>query len=264
MNKSIKALLLLSLSAMIVSCVSPKSIRYISDAESTKSFQVNVDPIRIQPYDKLSVIIGTRSAEITNTVNLPTYSQRIGYSSAAMSNGLVSSYTVDSKGYIDMPEVGQVKVAGMTREEVAEQVRKAYTSKGILSDMTVSVEFLDMFVSVGGEVAHPGRYAIVKDKTTLLDALSMAGDLTITGRRESVAVIRQEEGKEVVYRVNLCSADSLFSSPAFRIQQNDYVYVEPNNMRVRQSTVNGNNVLSTSFWLSLASLLVTIAVLIKK
>ena len=84
------------------------------------------------------------------------------------------------------------------------------------------------------------------------------------GRRDNVAVVRSENGCEKEYRVNLCHADSLFSSPVFQIKQNDYIYVEPNNVRARQSTVNGNYVLSTSFWLSLASLLVTIAVLIKK
>ena len=265
MDKGLKTLLLLTLTAALAGCVSPKHIRYISDAQSQQSYAINVDPIRVKPFDKLSIVIGTRSAEITSSVNLPYYSQRIGSgSSYTSSNGQISSYTVDSQGYVDMPEIGKLKVEGLTREEIADKVCGAYTSKGILTEMTVTVDFLNMFVSVGGEVLHPGRYAIEKDKTTLLDALSMAGDLTIMGRRENVAVVRVENGKEKVYRVNLCYADSLFSSPAFRIQQNDYVYVEPNNVRARQSTVNGNNVLSTSFWLSLASLLVTIAVLIKK
>ena len=98
----------------------------------------------------------------------------------------------------------------------------------------------------------------------ILDALSQAGDLTIYGKREKVLVLRQEEGKQRVYGVNLCSAEYLYTSPAYYLQQNDVVYVEPNATKARQSTVNGNNVRSTSFWISLASLLTSIAVLIAK
>ena len=116
--------------------------------------------------------------------------------------------------------------------------------------------------SVMGEVNSPGRYSIDKDKMSILEVLSMAGDLTIYGRRDNVLVLRQEEGEQKVYAVNLASADQLYTSPAYYLQQNDVVYVEPNDTKARQSTVNGNNVRSTSFWLSLASLLTTIAVLI--
>ena len=115
-----------------------------------------------------------------------------------------------------------------------------------------------------GEVARPGRFAIEKDRVTVLEALSTAGDLTIFGVRKNVVVMRNEGEKNRVYRLNLCSADSLTMSPAYYIQQNDVVYVEPNTMRARQSTVNGNNILSTSFWISVASLLTSIAVLLKK
>lgn len=265
MRRLFRAILLTATVVAVTAC-SPKNVKYISDAPADKSYQVTVEAIKVQPYDKLSIVIGTRSPEITSTVNLPYVAQRIGSMSNLTSgiNGYVSCYTVDSKGEIDLPELGKLKVAGLTREAIAERVGNAYKSKGILSDMTVTVEFVDFYVSVAGEVTKPGRYAIERDKTTILDALSMAGDLTIMGRRDNVAVVRHENGREMVYRVNLCSADSLFSSPAYQIKQNDYIYVEPNNVRVRQSTVNGNNVLSTSFWLSLASLLVTIAVLIKK
>ena len=111
---------------------------------------------------------------------------------------------------------------------------------------------------------RPGRYNIDKDHLTILDALSQAGDLTIYGKREKVLVLRNENGKQRVYGINLCSADHLYSSPVYYLQQNDVVYVEPNDTKARQSTVNGNNVRSTSFWISLASLLTTISVLIFK
>ena len=92
----------------------------------------------------------------------------------------------------------------------------------------------------------------------------MAGDLTIYGKRENILVLREDSGKQIPYVVNLCAGLELLSSPAYYLQQNDVVYVEPNSMRARQSTVNGNNVRSSSFWLSLASLLTTVAILIVK
>jgi polysaccharide export outer membrane protein len=97
---------------------------------------------------------------------------------------------------------------------------------------------------------------------TLLDAIGMAGDLTIYGKRETVYVLREEHGVQTPYRVDLTSAGQLYASPVYYLQQNDVVYVEPNTMRARQSTVNGNNLRSTSFWISLASLLTSVAVLL--
>jgi polysaccharide export outer membrane protein len=99
---------------------------------------------------------------------------------------------------------------------------------------------------------------------TLIDALSRAGDLTIYGKRDNVLVMREENGKQVSYRVDLTNAKSLYESPVYYLQQNDLVYVTPNDVKVRQSTVNGNTFRSTSFWISLASLLTSVAVLIFK
>lgn len=113
-------------------------------------------------------------------------------------------------------------------------------------------------LKVLGEVEKPGRYAIDKDAVTILDAIGTAGDLTIYGKRESVKVLRNENGKMLTYEVNLCSAADLIASPAYYIRQNDVIYVDPNDVRARQSTVNGNNVRSTSFWISLTSLAASI------
>ena len=108
----------------------------------------------------------------------------------------------------------------------------------------------------------PGRFSIDRDRLTILDALSMAGDLTIYGNRSKVMVLRQEGDVQRVYGLNLTSGEHIYSSPAYYLQQNDVVYVEPNEVKARQSTVNGNNVRSTSFWISLASLLTSVAILI--
>ena len=152
--------------------------------------------------------------------------------------------------------------AGKSRAEVAAFIKNELITQNLVNDPVVTVEFMNLTVSVMGEVNSPGRYNIDKDKMSILEVLSMAGDLTIYGRRDNVLVLRQEDGEQRAYAVNLTSADQLYTSPVYFLQQNDIVYVEPNDTKSRQSTVNGNNVRSTSFWLSLASLLTTIAVLI--
>lgn len=120
------------------------------------------------------------------------------------------------------------------------------------------MEFANLCISVLGEVNSPGRFNIDRDRLTILDALSMAGDLTIYGNRNKVMVLRQEGGTQRVYGVDLTSGEYVYTSPVYYLQQNDVVYVEPNSMRARQSTVNGNNVRSTSFWISLASFLTSL------
>lgn len=153
-------------------------------------------------------------------------------------------------------------MAGLKREEIAEHIKNELVTKNLVKDPVVTVEFMNLCVSVMGEVNNPGRFSIDRDQMTILDALSMAGDLTIYGNRQKVMVLRQEDGQQRVYGVNLTSGEHVYTSPAYYLQQNDVVYVEPNDVRSRQSTVNGNNVRSTSFWISLASLLTSVAILI--
>ena len=133
-----------------------------------------------------------------------------------------------------------------------------------MKDPVVTIEYANLGFNVLGEVNRPGRYIFDRDHLTILDAISMAGDLPIQGRRYNVFVMRKTGDMRTTYRVNLQSCKELLQSPAFYLQQNDVVYVEPNNYRARQTTVNGNNILSAPFWISVASLLTSIAVLIVK
>ena len=112
-----------------------------------------------------------------------------------------------------------------------------------------------------GEVARPGLQEITRDKMTILEAIGRAGDLTITGRRDCIRVLRQEGNVTKTYFVDLRSKD-LFNSPVFNLQQNDVVYVEPNKVRMGQSTNNDNSVRNISTWLSVTSVLTSIAILI--
>lgn len=264
-----RCLLLAACAALLSSCATPKEVVYFQDLQQTDGTlaAVQAKEIRVRPDDKISIIVNSRDPQLTDLFNLPYVSRQLGQtlrsvtSTYGQSQG-VSGYTVDSDGNIDFPVLGKIHVEGMTREEIGRCIKDELVGQDLVKDPIVTVEFMNLTVSVMGEVAKPGRYAIERDRITILDALSMAGDLTIYGRRDAVMVQRMEGDTLQVYELNLVSGQDVYNSPAFYLQQNDLVYVAPNDVKVRESTVNGNNIRSTSFWISLGSLLTSVAVLI--
>ena len=208
----------------------------------------------------------SKNPELANMFNLPVYTNRVGAiertSNLTSSSQQISCYTVDNDGCIDFPHLGNIKVAGLQRGEIATLIKGKLIETQLVNDPVVTVEFANLYFSVLGEVARPGRFTIDQDKISILDAISMAGDLTINGKRKNVTVLRENNGKQDIYTLDLTSAYNIYSSPVYYLQQKDIVYVEPNDNRIRQSTINGNNVRSTSFWISVTSLLTSIAVLV--
>ena len=158
--------------------------------------------------------------------------------------------------------LGKIRVAGLTREELAEQIQTALKNRKLLNDALVTVEVLNHFVNVLGEVNHPGRVPIAKDNLTLLEAISQCGDLTITGERNNVLVMRKDGNKRRAYRVDLTQAHNVYASPAYQLKQDDVIYVRPNEKRQRQSTPVDNVWQSPSTYLSITSVMVSVAVLI--
>lgn len=274
-KSSLSWIMLLLLPGMLLlsSCNASKNVVYFQDLTPGESeiALASSPAIKIGPEDKISIIVSCRDPQLAMLFNLPRVSMQIDQavttsssgSSTAQSQG-VSGYTVDRNGEIDFPVLGKIKVAGMDREEIAAYIKSELLRQNLVKDPVVTVEYMNLCFSILGEVNQPGRFSIDRDHVTLLDALSMAGDLTINGNRKKVMVMRQENGKQRVYGVDLTSGEYVYTSPAYYLQQNDVVYIEPNDMKARQSTVNGNNVRSTAFWLSLASFLTTIAVLVFK
>ena len=251
---------LIAAAAFLASCAAPENISYFQDASENGIYEsVQESHIRLRPEDKISIVVNTSDNDLTTLFNLPYISQRIGTSSYTSA---VSGYTVAPDGNIDFPVLGKLHVAGLTRAETAAYIKKELIAQEQAKNPVVTVEFMNLTVAVMGEVTKPGRYAIDKDKLTILDALSLAGDLTIYGRRENVMVFRVVDGKQTSSKVDLCSAASVINSPVYFVQQDDLIYVEPNEMRARQSTVNGNNVRSTSFWVSIASLAASVGTLL--
>lgn len=267
--KDISLLLLLVLSA----CSTPKNVAYFQDLQSgTEITPTKELDIRVRPGDKLSILVSTQDPVLSAQFNLLQQQSRVTSStssstfSGANSNsndGRTSFYTVSPEGYINFPVLGKLHVAGMSRTEVAEYIEHELISKELVKDPVVTVEFVNTGVSIIGEVMRPGRYDFNRDRLNIIDAIAMAGDLQPTGMRESVTVLRTDaSGVQKVYKVDLTDMTSLAASPVFYLQQEDVVYVEPNDKKKREATPSGNVALSPSFWVSIGSLAITVATFI--
>lgn len=267
-HRSIFTILAAALSGIIMlgSCAVAKQVPYFQDilSDSTLAIIPEPVPIRFEPEDKISILVNSRDPQLMMLFNLPVIQRYIGSDNPSLSgsNGYLTGYTIDGDGNIDFPVLGKIHLAGKTREEAASYIKEQLVSNNLIKDPVVTIEYMNLTVSVLGEVNKPGRYSIDRDRITIFDALSMAGDLTIYGLREHVTVMREVDGEQKIYEVNLTSAENVLSSPVFYLQQNDFIYVEPNKMRANQATVNGNSFLSSSFWVSVASLLVSLGVLV--
>lgn len=243
------------------SCGTPKNVAYFQDLNNNPDTVITLQNrvITVKPTDKIYIGVKSKDQQISQLFNLT------GSNSSSSSNVSKDAYyyTVDSKGNIDFPVLGTVHVANLSREQVAEKIKKALIDASLVKNPVVTVGLSNLHYSVMGEVNHPGQFAIEDEKVTILDAISNAGDLTITGVRDDVMVLRQENGHQKIYKINLCSGKDVFSSPVYYLQQNDVVYVSPNDTKKRTSTVNGNTIQSTGFWLSVSSLAVTILTFLK-
>lgn len=259
--------------ACATSCSTPKDITYFQGLGNGQSVDV-VSPnfLTAQPDDRLSITVHARDGQLAEIFNLPIQSRQTGNvttgrGSAAQrssSGNQVSSYTVDNYGDIEFPELGTIHVGGLTRQEIAQTIKDELINRKLLKDPTVTVEFIDHSFTVLGEVGTPGRIIFDRDKLNIIEAIALAGDLKINGQRENVMVYRTVDGKQKAYEVNLTDPHSVYSSPVYYIQQNDVIYVEPDNMTKRNTTPLGNATFTPAFWISLASFGMTVALLFVK
>lgn len=257
------SIIILVAAMMVTSCSTVKDIAYFQNKVVNEPEAIDKHAgIVIQPKDMLSIVVSSRNPELVAMFNLPVVSYQAG--SEVVSSGYnqrLMGYVVDNEGFIDFPVLGPIKVGGLTRWELSEMIKGKLLEGGLLSDAVVTVEFMNFKVSVIGEVNAPGTYTLNNDKVTILQAISLARDLTIFGLRENVCVIREREGERVIYEINLCDV-SMFNSPAYYLQQNDVVYVQPSEVKARQSTTDDKALRMTSIFVSGGSLLVSIAALL--
>ena len=264
----------LFLTLLICSCGSTRDIAYMQDMAAGQQIQMTAaQQLKAQPDDKLTIVVTCDKPVLASMFNLPYVSGRIGIGTSGTNstvsgnnvseNGILA-YTVDKMGDIEFPVFGKIHVAGLERTEISALIRQKLIDSNLIKDPIVVVEFMNHYVTVIGEVSRPGRFNLNRDKTTLLDMIGMAGDLTINGRRQPIKVLRNNGDNYQVYEVDLCSGADILKSPVFYVQPNDLVYVEPNKKRSNESTLNNNTLQTPSFWLSLGSFMLTLGVLIFK
>lgn len=245
----------------LTGCGSAKNTIYFQDVEQTGQTEPLFEnySVKIHQDDLLAIMVNSVDPELALPFNMPMVSFQIGTSSSYQQKLL--GYLVDKQGFIEFPILGKIMVEGMTRQELVDYIKGQLEAENYIKDPIVSVQFLNFKVSVLGEVVRPGSFNITGDRITLLEALSLAGDMSIYGRRDRVLVIREFNGERQMRYLDLRNKE-LFNTPYYYLQQNDIVYVEPNKRRAQQSGINQNN--SLGVWISLASLLTTLGVVIFK
>ena len=233
-------------SMFVASCKVPGNVSYFQD-DTALVANIQKTPLKLQPGNKVKIRVKSKDDVVNTLFNV------------VEGNNEPVSYTVSEEGTIDFPILGNVMIGGMTRDEVAGYIKGELAARQLVKNPSVIVDFDNVGVSVLGEVTTPGPVEIKGNTLTLLEALSAAGDLTLNGRRDNVKVIREENGQYRTYTVNLMNLKETASSPVFSLRDRDVIYVEPNDLRKRQTTVNGNNVYNAGFWISVASLCATLA-----
>ena len=245
---------------LLASCATNKRAAYIQQVQTDIPTAIEQDyQIRIKPLDRLTGTINSKDPELAAPFNAASsYNSLNGLSSySSSSNGNLQILTVDKEGKIQLPIIGEIDCDGLTRNELAKKIENTIRENGMVHDPIVIIQFADVKFSVLGEVARPGQFSITKDRISLFDALAMAGDLTIYGQRENVALIREENGMRTVHYFDLKNPDIL-TSPYFYLQQDDVVYVTPNKYKAQAGEINQNR----SFYISLVSVAVSVATLL--
>lgn len=252
-------LLALGLAVLLCACTAQQKILYLQNVESGSEVALPENYlIHLKPLDQITVVVNSQKPELALPFNSATnYNSLIGNNLQTTSNNNLQVLTIDKDGYVEIPLIGRIMCAGMTREQLASSIEKSIIDNGYLNDPQVNVRFADLTISVLGEVNKPGRFSINRDQMNIFEALALAGDLTIYGKREDVAVIRERDGKNIITKLDLRSADVL-ESPCYYLEQNDIVIVSPNKYKAATSEINQNR----SFWISIASTAVAVATLV--
>ncbi|MHA7057483.1 polysaccharide biosynthesis/export family protein [Aquimarina sp. M1] len=242
---SYRFLLLLLITTFVFSCKTPTDVVYFQnskDLERIKSTNSFTPVFKVD--DIVSILVSATDMDAARPFNLM---QGASVTSPAGENGVVANgnggveptYLIDEEGTIDFPVIGKLKIAGLTRVEVKDMLKKRL--KVYIKDPIVSVRLKNFKITVVGEVSRPGSFTIPNERITIIEAIGLAGDLTIMGKRGNVMVIRENDGVNTYHRVDLTSK-SIFDSPVYYLAQNDVLYVEPNQAMVKSSKGRDNTI----------------------
>ena len=252
--------LLLVATVMLSSCGSVKNVAYLQNSDYIDfNHSEYLYDARIMPKDVLTITVNTVNPEAAEPYNLIVRSTLRTGSSIGTSGGSLQTYLVGNDGTIEFPVLGTLQVGGLTKAQCELMIHdKLRPYMNAAENPVVTVRMANYKISVLGEVAHPGMFTVDNEKINILEALAKAGDLTIYGVREKVKLIREnDKGKKEVYTLNLNDAN-IISSPYYYLQQNDIVYVEPNTVKARNSTIGT----STTLWFTATSILISLTSLL--
>lgn len=251
MRKFFPLYLILIVGLFLGSCSSSEKFALLQNVSQNKSEKTADFQAVLQPDDLLMIIISTDNPLVSQPYNLSTVNLASVVSEIGVAQQRQLNYQIDQEGNIQMPNLGTVKAAGKTRNELVEDIKKLLVGK--ITNPVITVRILNYKISVQGEVNKPGTFPINSERVTLLEALSMAGDLTIYGKRDNILVIREENGVKSFQKVDITKGDFV-NSPYYYLSQNDVIYVEPNKTRVNSSVIGPN----VTVGLTAISLLITI------
>jgi polysaccharide export outer membrane protein len=253
---SIKKIVVLFFLFLFFSCASRKDIVYYQNIDSSQNQEKGSSyEIKLQPDDLLMIIVSAEDPEIAAPFNLKSVSVVSIDRQDIQGQQSAQLYLVDAMGNIDFPILGKLKVSGMTRTELLGMLHEKIST--YIKNPIVNLRVMNFKVSLQGEVNAPGVYPIVSERVTLIEALSMAKDLTIYGKRNNILIIREVDGVKSYNRVDITNTEFI-NSPFYYLSQNDVVYVEPNKSRVNGAAVGPN----TGVIISVSSLLITLITLI--
>lgn len=253
---------LLLLPFLLTACQSYKKVPYFQNVEVVNEAeqQEKLYDAKIMPKDLLTIVVSCTNPELAIPFNLTVASNAgiaVSTSSYVTTQPVLQPYLVDNEGNINFPVLGELKLGGLTKRE-AEQLIIDKLKPYMKETPIVTVRMVNYKISVIGEVTRPGTFTISNEKVNLLEALAMAGDMTVYGLRDNVKLIREDaNGKQQIVTLDLNNAETILS-PYYWLQQNDIVYITPNKAKARNSDV-GN---STSLWFSATSILVSVVSLL--
>lgn len=238
------------LSLLFGSCASSEKFALLQNASTENETKTADFQATLQPDDVLMIVISAENPIITQPYNLNNVSLSMNNESTMAQQRLLS-YQIDQEGTIQMPGLGAIKAAGKTRNQLVTHIEKLLVGK--ITNPVITIRIINFKISVQGEVNRPGTFPISSERVTLLEAISMAGDLTIYGKRDNILVIREENGVKSYQKVDITKGDFV-NSPYYYLSQNDLIYVEPNKTRVNSSVIGPN----ITVGLTALSLLITI------
>lgn len=241
---------------ILTNCAGAKKVAYIQGAgEDDMTEYMQATPLydaRIMPKDLLTITVSATDPEAVKPFNLTVPSLTTGTSTYSQPS--LQAYLVDNNGQINFPVMGMITLSGLTKRE-AEMKITDLLGKYLKEPPVVTVNFVNYKISVLGEVARPNTFTIINEKVNIFEALAMAGDMTIYGKRDNVKIIREDEnGNQNVIVLDL-NDPSVIYSPYYFLQQNDVVYVEPNQTKAKSSEIGS----ATSLWISGTSILISLA-----